>query len=239
MKCSSLNDVIIQREYYARTAHQYNEMHIEEDDAHRFALHIMYGSSAYLGIQSILDVGSGTGRVLVHAKQNNYSLLVKGVEPVKELREIGYAQGVSRSDLIDGDALALPFDDGAFDLVCAFAALHHIRNPELAIREMCRVARKAIFISDANNFGQGSFVSRLVKQMINMCGMWPIADYFKTRGRGYTITAGDGLAYSYSVFNNYEQIKKCCERVHLINTSAGGVNPYRTAESVALLGIKK
>ena len=115
----------------------------------------------------------------------------------------------------------------------------HIRNPEIVIKEMLRVSRKGIFISDSNAFGQGSLVVRIIKQTINYLKLWPLANYFKTFGHGYIITEGDGLSYSHSVFNNYDQIRKGCKAVHLINTSVGGINPYKTAGSVALLGIKK
>jgi hypothetical protein len=104
---------------------------------------------------------------------------------------------------------------------------------------MLSVAKKAIFISDSNNFGQGSLLSRIVKQLINAIGLWKVADLIKTKGKGYTFSQGDGLAYSYSVFNNYDQIKKQCSRIHLLNTKDGSWNFYRTASHVACLGIKK
>lgn len=66
--------------------------------------------------------------------------------------------------------------------------------------EMLRVAQKAIFISDANNFGQGRFLARTAKQALNALGLWKTVDFIKTKGKGYTISEGDGLAYSYSVF---------------------------------------
>jgi hypothetical protein len=84
---------------------------------------------------------------------------------------------------------------------------------------------------------------RIIKQTINYLKLWPLANYLKTFGRSYVITEGDGLSHShshsYSVFNNYDQIRKGYKAVHLINTSAGRINPYEAAGSVALLGIKK
>jgi hypothetical protein len=44
----------------------------------------------------------------------------------------------------------------AFDVVCEYAARHHIPRPEIAVLEMLRIAKKAIFISDANNLDQGN-----------------------------------------------------------------------------------
>ena len=78
-----------------------------------------------------------------------------------------------------------------------------------------------------------------MKQLINGIGLWAMANLVKTKGKGYTISEGDGLAYSYSVFNNYNQIKKKCKRIHLLNTVDGAWNFYRTASHVALLRVKK
>jgi SAM-dependent methyltransferase len=160
------------------------------------------------------------------------------VEPSRELREEGYRKGLSADELVDGDAQNLSYADGEFDLVCEFAALHHIPDPQRAVSEMLRVAKKAIFISDANNFGQGSPLARLVKQIIDSVGLWPLANYIKTRGKGYIVTEGDGVSYSYSVFNQYAQIKSACRSVHFINTTDAGPNFYRSASNLALLGIK-
>lgn len=233
------HEIAAQRDYYAQTAQKYNEMHGEGEAAIDFSMHVLFGLLSHLNVKSVLDIGSGTGRTLIFARENYPHLKVMGVEPVPELRQVAYSQGVSTEALIDGDALALPFKDGSFDLVCEFAVLHHIKNPDLAISEMLRVASKAIFISDSNNFGQGGAISRALKQVLNTFRLWPIADLVKTRGRGYIITEGDGLSYSYSVFSNYDQIRASCDIVHLLNTSASGKNLYRTASSVALLGIKK
>jgi hypothetical protein len=104
---------------------------------------------------------------------------------------------------------------------------------------MLRVAKKAVFISDANNFGQGRLLARTLKQAINALGLWGLADLVKTGGKGYLCSEGDGLAYSYSVFSDYRQIKAACTRVHLLDTAGGGSNLYRSAAHVALLGIKK
>jgi SAM-dependent methyltransferase len=44
------------------------------------------------------------------------------------------------------DAEALPFRDGAFDIVAVHDGLHHLDAPDRAIREMARVARHAVLI---------------------------------------------------------------------------------------------
>jgi ubiquinone/menaquinone biosynthesis C-methylase UbiE len=230
--------VQIQRAYYARTATGYDGLHVRTDDEHGFALSFLISVVGQFGIRSILDVGCGTGRGLLRIKDAIPGLAVAGIEPSAELRAVGHAKGLSESELIDGDAMKLAFGDGSFDLVCEFGALHHMPAPSKAVAEMLRVSRKAIFISDSNNFGQGNWLARLVKQTINTAGLWPVADLVKTKGKGYSISEEDGLYYSYSVFNDYRQIARACKSTHFLNTTDGGPNLYRTATHVALLGVK-
>jgi ubiquinone/menaquinone biosynthesis C-methylase UbiE len=226
----------IQRAYYAKTASDYDGMHVAADDEHGFALAYMISIADHLSVKSILDVGSGTGRALLAVKRKLPHVRIVGVEPSPELRQIGHSKGLSPTELVDGDAMKLAYDDGAFDLVCEYGALHHIPRPAVAVSEMLRVARTAVFISDCNNFGRGR--GRFLKQAIDRLGAWPIADFIKTRGKGYSISEGDGLGYSYSVFNDYAQIKRRCRSVHVVNTTNAGPNLYRSASHVALLGIK-
>jgi hypothetical protein len=50
---------------------------------------------------------SGTGRAIAQIKRARPGLLVGGIGPVKELRDVGHKNGIADADLIDGDALAL------------------------------------------------------------------------------------------------------------------------------------
>lgn len=190
------DEVKIQQEYYSQTAEKYDETHISERGEHAFALSFMVSVIDYFEIRSVLDIGSGTGRVLRKLKQVKPELRIVGVEPVKELREIGYSNGLSDKELIAGDGTDLAFGSGEFDLVCEFGVLHHVKHPETVVDEMLRIAQKGVFISDSNNFGQGSPMARFMKQTINRLRLWPLANFIKTKGKGYQITEGDGLAYS-------------------------------------------
>jgi ubiquinone/menaquinone biosynthesis C-methylase UbiE len=227
----------IQQDYYAKTSAVFDEMHACGAGEHDFALAFMVAMVDHLGIQSVLDVGAGTGRALLHLTKARPHLRIHGVEPVAELRSVAYSKGVKPTMLTEGDGARLAFDDGAFDLVCEFGVLHHVQRPHIVVGEMLRVGRKAIFLSDSNNFGQGPWLARSIKQALNGLGLWGVANYLKTGGKGYSISAGDGLGYSYSIFNNLRQIQQQCQQVHLLNTRDGGRNIYRTASHVALLGI--
>jgi ubiquinone/menaquinone biosynthesis C-methylase UbiE len=236
---SSDNEVTLQRQYYAETAAKYDAMQISDQDEHQFALAVLSAMIEYHGIKSVLDVGSGTGRALRYLKSRHPGVRFVGIEPVEALRKVGHAAGLSHDELQDGDINSLAAADGEFDLVCEFAVLHHVPKPERAVAEMLRVARKAIFISDANNFGQGGLMSRCLKQAINALGLWRAFDWLRTGGKGYHVSAGDGLFYSYSVFNNYQQIRQACGTVHQFNSADAGPNLARSSPHVAILGMKK
>lgn len=231
-------EVELQRGYYARTADVYEELHIQDDDEHFFALVWLAALIARYDFRSVLDVGSGTGRGLIYLKSMFPELRVVGIEPSLELRKIGYAKGLSQDELIDGDALSLDFDNGSFDLVCEFGVLHHVRFPKQMIGEMLRVAKCGIFISDDNHFANGSPLNQITKRLLRSLHLWKVAYWLRTGGKGYGISEGDGLSYAYSVFDDYDYIRGHCERVHLLNTLGNGADLYRCAQNVALFGRK-
>src|SRR5262245_56140342 len=112
-------EVARQREYYRQTADKYDSMHLG-DAEHDYALTVMIGLFGHLGIKSVLDIGSGTGRAILAIKNAQPSVKIVGIEPSDGLRDIGYSKGLRRDELVDGDAQNLSFDDASFDLVCAF-----------------------------------------------------------------------------------------------------------------------
>lgn len=234
------SDQQIQQKYYAETASRYDDWHLgRELGEHDFALMLLSAAIDRLEVKSVLDVGAGTGRTINYLREKYPDLYIVGIEPVKELREQGYKKGIPRDCLIEAYGEQMPFQDKSFDLVCEFGILHHVPKPDIVVGEMLRVAGKGIFISDSNNFGQGGWLARTVKQAINFLGAWRMYDYVRTKGKMYQISEGDGLFYSYSVFNNYKLIKRSCKTVHLMNTKDGDMNLYRSASHIALLGLKK
>ncbi len=227
-----------QSSYYATTAEDYHQAHASVESEHQIALSFLMGMLDHFKIRSILDVGAGTGRALLFFKNQRPDLDVLGVEPVQELREEGHRRGLGSEILVAGNGTDLQFPDAAFDLVCEFGMLHHVKNPDRVVAEMLRVAKKTIFLSDCNNFGQGSLFARSLKQGIDKLGLWKLFNFIQTRGKGYKFSEGDGLYYSYSLFNNLKQIQRQCETVHFLNTKNAGANLYRSAGHLALLGVK-
>jgi SAM-dependent methyltransferase len=229
----------IQQRYYEATAASYDQRHLAEPE-HEFALTWLTGLIDYYDIRSILDVGSGTGRLLRRLRSIERFSVIKilGIEPIAALREQAYKKGISRNELIPGDGTNLEFANGSFDLVCEFGVLHHLEEPGKAIREMLRVSKQAIFISDSNIYVSGPLVERAAKQALRALKLWRLAQFIKTRGKRYKMSEGDGLWYPYSVYDNYRQIARACKYVHILNTSEQGVNPYRSCGHVALFASK-
>jgi ubiquinone/menaquinone biosynthesis C-methylase UbiE len=230
----------LQRRYYAETAVQYDDMHVEPE--HELALLLLGAFIERCGISSVLDVGAGTGRAMVWLKRRFPDLVVKGVEPVESLRCQAYAKGVSPNDLIAGDAYALPFEDDSFDLVVEFAVLHHVSSPNRVVIEMSRVASRMVCISDCNFLGQGSRGLRVLKYLIYLLGLWPAANWIKTAGKGYTFSEGDGVAYSYSVYQSLKVLRKRWKDIRIVRTSNACNRPYATilsAGHVILIGTNR
>lgn len=229
----------MQRAYYQSHARAYDrgwsEAWTEMEMMLPFAL--LAGFIDILDVTSLLDVGSGSGHCLRVLQRLRPNLGMVGVEPSAEMREEGYRSGLSTEILIDGDATALDYDDGTFDLVCEFGMLHHLPNPANAVAEMCRVASKAVLISDANNFGAGDPKKRLLKQTIDALGLWKWADLVKTRGKGFRVSEGDGISYSYSVFNDIPLLEQRCRSVHAFNLDGSARSPYRRSSAVAVVGL--
>jgi SAM-dependent methyltransferase len=96
-----------------------------------------------LEIQSLLDVGSATGRALRAFAAALPGTLVCGVEPVAALVQQGAVAGVTESiSLLQASGDALPFADAGFDAVSEFSVLHHVPEPAAVVAEMLRVARR-------------------------------------------------------------------------------------------------
>ena len=202
-----------QQDYYTETALVDESMHVQPGDAHFVALEYVTALLHVVRAQSVLDVGSGTGRAVRFLGQRCPEVQVQGVEPVDELRKQAHALGTA---LHDASGEHLPFDDGSFDIVMSFGLLHHVPDPVPIVAEMMRVARFGIMISDANRFGQGSAAVGTLKLGIHSIGLWPLFERLRTRGRGYMESDGDGVFYSYSIFDTMPQLQAWANRVFVI-----------------------
>lgn len=222
----------IQRRYYAGSAARYDEAHVHGEDAHMLALRHVAGIVRDHGFTSALDVGAGTGRAVLRLGELAPGLAVTGIEPVAELVAEGHRKGLAPEALVQGDGNALPYPDGAFDVVLETGMLHHVADPARVVAEMLRVARHAVFISDSNRFAQGRVAARLLKLGLWAARLWPLVDRARTRGKGYHLSEGDGLFYSYSVYDNLAQVNAWAERtwvIPLVGASRSATTPLLAA----------
>jgi SAM-dependent methyltransferase len=233
-----------QAAFYQRTAASYDAWHVRANDEHyvaaRYASYLING----LGIDSLLDVGAGTGRAIKFFLERHPDLKVVGIEPVQALIDEAIRGGVPMGIIAQGRGEALPFNDGAFDAVCEFGVLHHASSPDEVLAEMMRVARKAVFISDSNRFGQGSRPSRWAKLALQSLGLWGPANWLNTRGKNYFVSEDDGLAYAYSTYDSLPALTRWADRVLLVPTSVrdkgvGLLHPLLSSSHLLLAAIKE
>ncbi len=103
-----------------------------------------------LSPKSLLDVGSGKGTflwpLLDALSDFPVTSIDKRADRVADLQAVARG-GVSRLSAVEADLCALPFEDGAFDLVCALEVLEHIPDVHAAAAEALRVAERCVLVS--------------------------------------------------------------------------------------------
>jgi SAM-dependent methyltransferase len=102
----------------------------------------------FTGNESALDSGCGTGS-LAFALAPHVGEVV-GVDVDAAYLEAARAAAPPNVRFVEGDATALPFGYGAFDIAGSLRLLHHVRRPELAVSELARVTRLGgkVFVAD-------------------------------------------------------------------------------------------
>jgi SAM-dependent methyltransferase len=121
----------------------------------------------------VLDVGCGTGPFSLVAQERgaNVVSLDLGVELLRRAR----GKGARRT--IAGDAAALPFADGSFDVVMSSECIEHTPGPEQSVAEMLRVLRSGgiLVVTCPNRFWRWSVVLARVFNLRPYRGLenWP------------------------------------------------------------------
>jgi SAM-dependent methyltransferase len=229
----------LQAAYYAETSGDYDRVHIDEPE-HRIALDYISALIRQFKWETILDVGAGTGRAIDRLAHEHPHLTLNGIEPVAELIAAAERKdNIQPGQIQQGIGEELPFPSASFDAVVEIGVLHHVRNPAAVISEMTRVADKAVFLSDVNRFGTKDGPIKLAFWKL---GLWGAVDRLKTRGRGYRISEGDGISYSYSVYDSYKQIAEWADRVFIIPTvpanSKTWLHPLLSANHALLVAVR-
>jgi len=100
-------------------------------------------------MENILDVGCGEGIIPRQLRLLWPSANFHGLDINPELLLVARTL-VSDMQCISGSVYALPWREGAYDLVCCTEVLEHLKNPELAISEIMRVGKKYFLFSVPN-----------------------------------------------------------------------------------------
>lgn len=230
----------LQQEYYRRTAGEYDDMHDAEGAVHAFALERTASVLERIGARSVLDTGCGTGRALRHLRDRLPGVELYGNDPSAELLEIAVEQhGIPAERLTCVGSQELPYDDGSFDAVIETAVLHHVPDPERVVAEMVRVARKAVFLSDSNIYGQGPLLARSLKLALRRAGLLRAFNRARRGGQDWFYSDGDGVGYSFSVFDALPTLRASCAEVVVVpTTGATGTGPLTSGPHCLVVGLK-
>jgi len=105
---------------------------------------------------SVLDVGCGSGELLriiaEFAARTGRRTSLTGIDlnPISSKTTQTASKDFSAIVSVQGDALELPFADTSFDYSISSLFFHHLTDEQIPIvlKEMSRVARRAIFVID-------------------------------------------------------------------------------------------
>ncbi|MBI4575336.1 MAG: methyltransferase domain-containing protein [Planctomycetes bacterium] len=104
--------------------------------------------------KSFLELGAGIGtlseRLVARHRGaiSRYVTLEQFAEGTRRCAGRGLAS-------IQGDATRLPVADKSFDVVLSFDVMHHVDDPRAMAREMVRVARHSLLLTESNGLSLG------------------------------------------------------------------------------------
>jgi SAM-dependent methyltransferase len=100
-------------------------------------------------VRTVLEVGCGTGRFCTWLKAQGYDPL--GLDRSSSMLFEASMKGL-KGCLIRGEAHRLPFAEGAVDVVVFITTLEFLEDPEKALREAARVARRGLILLVLNRW---------------------------------------------------------------------------------------
>ncbi|OGO23991.1 MAG: hypothetical protein A2Z28_03480 [Chloroflexi bacterium RBG_16_51_9] len=124
--------------------------------------------------EKVLDVGCGSGTLLIEAKMRYPDADCVGIDPDKEILQLAerkLEQAGVKARLVQGFAQELPFPSESFDLAISTLIFHHLSTPVKrgAIKEVYRILKdKGRFM--LADFGQPDNI--FVKLLLNLGSMF-------------------------------------------------------------------
>ena len=126
------------------------------------------------GEQRVLDVGCGRGDFTsFFADRLGGNGFVIGLDDsVLMMERATRDNSCARAVYIRADAFSLPFNNGAFDVVYCFTALHHVPEPIAMLREMVRVLSPGGRIAVMTSYERESLLVRKALELgAAICGV--------------------------------------------------------------------
>ena len=114
----------------------------------------------FSGVQSLLEIGCGTGHFTRYFATLLPSIVGLDISPamLKEARRRDADKGIP---YFMGDALRLPFSDASFDVVAFITTLEFLNNPQQALKEAGRIARRGLLLGVLNAHSLQGIARRL------------------------------------------------------------------------------
>ena len=159
-----------------------------------------------INLKSLLDVGCGTGNILLKLYRNK-NIKLYGLDLSEKMIEIAKNKLNSKIELKVGDAEFIPWQDNSFEVIICNASFHHYPNPEKVLLEMKRVLKQSgkLIIGDptaplilrqalnllckiSNNGDYKIYSEKEIKELLTKCG-FKTFDFKRINYRSFAINA--------------------------------------------------
>lgn len=161
--------------YYDRRAFEYDDwwlgkgLYADRDrPGWEQELDVLGGVIAALPPARTLDVACGTGFLTAHLRGD-----VVGLDQSERMLAVAREQ-VPGAQFVQGDALTLPFEDGAFERVCTSYFYCHLEEPdrERFVAEARRVAPELVIVASVP--GAGDPLERCEERVLKDGSRWTV-----------------------------------------------------------------
>lgn len=101
---------------------------------------------------TVVDLGAGDGYLSIGIAKYVKKVIALDIstEMLKTLNGKAEYFGIKNIEALEGDCLEIPINESKIDMVCSSMFLHHVEEPESAIKEMYRILKPGgyVFLAD-------------------------------------------------------------------------------------------